>query len=142
MAQSIGNDNGLQDWAETLFSVPTNGKTATGPTSVTRMRSVNEELKKELLKILLEVYMSDKLVFFCMFRCNKRQRIVGHFFRQTDRAAHLLNAQAINLDVLDVRLDSFLKTLFRPIIYLFLGYLTRSFKLATQYDVLIPCTIA
>ena len=64
MAQSIGNDNGLQDWAETLFSIPISGKNAKGPTSVTRLKSVNEELKKELLKILLEVYMSNKLVFF------------------------------------------------------------------------------
>ena len=104
MAQSIGNDNGLQDWTETLFSISVNGKSATGPTPVMRIKSVNENLKKELLKILLEVYMSDKLVFFCMFRCNKRQRIVGHFFRQTDRAAHLLNAQAVHLDVLDVSL--------------------------------------
>ena len=63
MAQSIGNTNGLQDWAETLFSIPINGKNASGPTPVTRIKSVNEELKKELLKILLEVYMSDKLVF-------------------------------------------------------------------------------
>ena len=67
MAQSIGNDNGLQDWAETLFSIPINGKNAAGPTSVMRIKSVNEELKKELLKILLEVYMSDKLVFSWMF---------------------------------------------------------------------------
>ena len=64
VAQSIGNNNGLQDWAETLFSISINGKNATGPAPVTRIKSVNEELKKELLKILLEVYMSDKLVFF------------------------------------------------------------------------------
>ena len=37
-----------------------------------------------------------------------------HSLRQTDRAAHLLNAQAINLDVLDVRLISL--TLVSPII--------------------------
>lgn len=67
MAQSIGNNSGLQDWTETLFSIPINAKNATGPTSVTRIKSVNEDLKKELLKILLEVYMSDKLVFFLYF---------------------------------------------------------------------------
>ena len=67
MAQSIANGNGLQDWAATLFSTPItkdiNGKTATGPTPVTRVNMVNEELKKELLKVLLQVYMGDKLVF-------------------------------------------------------------------------------
>jgi hypothetical protein len=67
VAQSIGNNSGLQDWTDTLFSIPINGKNATGLTSVTRVKSVNEELKKELLKILLEVYMSDKLVFSSCF---------------------------------------------------------------------------
>ena len=114
MAQSIGNDNGLQDWAETLFSIPVNGKNATGPTPVTRIKSVNEELKKELLKILLEVYMGDKFSFFlaCFDVMNVEGLISSHSLRQTDRAAHLLNAQAINLEVLDVRLDSFLMTVF------------------------------
>jgi hypothetical protein len=42
VAQSIGNNSGLQDWAETLFSIPINGKNATGPTTVTRLKSVNE----------------------------------------------------------------------------------------------------
>jgi hypothetical protein len=68
VAQSIGIDNGLQDWADTLFSKPiVNGKNVTGPTPVTRLKSVNEELKKELLRILLEVYMSDKFSFFFLF---------------------------------------------------------------------------
>ena len=67
VAQSIANGNGLQDWAETLFTIPItksiNGKHATGPSSATQVKTVNEGLKKELLKILLEVYMGDELVF-------------------------------------------------------------------------------
>jgi L-fucose mutarotase/ribose pyranase (RbsD/FucU family) len=39
----------------------------TGPTPVTRLKPVNEELKKELLKTLLEVYMGDELVFSSCF---------------------------------------------------------------------------
>lgn len=80
VARSIANDSGLHDWASTLFSTPkgTNGKNnARGPTRL----KTNEELKKELLKILLEVYMGDE---------------------KPDRAARLLNSQAVNLDVLDV----------------------------------------
>ncbi|KAF8155687.1 hypothetical protein B0H34DRAFT_714373 [Crassisporium funariophilum] len=78
MAHSIAESCGLQVWATTLFSLPATTK---GPTPLTRLKTVNEELKRDLLKILLEVYMTAE---------------------QSDRAAHLLNAQAINLDVLDV----------------------------------------
>ncbi|KAG7094946.1 hypothetical protein E1B28_005747 [Marasmius oreades] len=46
-------------------------------------KDVDDHTKKELLKILLQVYMKDR-------------------DSNTDRAAHLLNAQAINLDIADV----------------------------------------
>ncbi|KAF9479756.1 hypothetical protein BDN70DRAFT_906111 [Pholiota conissans] len=85
VAQSIAADSGLQDWATSLFGLSSsksaNGKSAAGPTPIARLKTVNEELKKELLKILLEVYMDAQ---------------------QSDRASQLLNAQAMNLDVLDV----------------------------------------
>ncbi|KDR79882.1 hypothetical protein GALMADRAFT_61975 [Galerina marginata CBS 339.88] len=85
VAQTIADDCGLQDWVTVLFGLPpptkgVNGKAA-GPAAMTRLKTVNEDLKKELLKILLEVYMDVE---------------------QSDRAAQLLNAQAMNLDVLDV----------------------------------------
>ncbi|PPQ88786.1 hypothetical protein CVT25_010472 [Psilocybe cyanescens] len=84
VAQSIADDCGLQDWVTVLFGLSSrkavNGK-GVGSVPITRLKTVNDELKKELLKILLEVYMD-----------------VG----QSDRAAQLLNAQAMNLDVLDV----------------------------------------
>ncbi|KAH9478601.1 Transforming growth factor-beta receptor-associated protein 1 [Psilocybe cubensis] len=84
VAQSIADDNNLQDWTAVLFGSPStkavNGR-GVGAVPLTRLKTVNEDLKKELLKILLEVYMD-----------------VG----QSDLAAQLLNAQAMNLDVLDV----------------------------------------
>ncbi|KAJ3492453.1 hypothetical protein NLJ89_g11233 [Agrocybe chaxingu] len=86
VAQAVAEGSGLQDWVVTLFGLPppakgVNGRGAVGPTPITRLKTVNEELKKELLKVLLEVYMDDK---------------------QSERASQLLNAQAVNLDVLDV----------------------------------------
>ncbi|KAF9530289.1 hypothetical protein CPB83DRAFT_868731 [Crepidotus variabilis] len=84
VAQSIAEQCGLQDWATSLFSLPTaksgstNGGTAP---SLSRLKTVNSELKKELLKVLLEVYMDAE---------------------QPHRASNLVNAQAVNLDVLDV----------------------------------------
>ena len=65
-AQSIAVDAGLQDLATTLFGLPpskgVNGKGAVTPIALARSKSGNEELKKELLKILLEVYMSVQCV--------------------------------------------------------------------------------
>lgn len=61
VAQSVAADAGLQDWSTTFFGLPSNksanGKGAVGPTPLTRLKTVNEDLKKKLLKILLEVYM-------------------------------------------------------------------------------------
>lgn len=67
MALSIAEDHGLQEWTSALFGLPLptkppNGKLAAAPTTLYRARSINEELKKDLLKILLEVYMDDKYV--------------------------------------------------------------------------------
>ena len=47
-----------------MFGLPppakgVNGKTPT-PVSMTRLKTVNEDLKKELLRVLLEVYMDVK----------------------------------------------------------------------------------
>jgi len=61
VAQTIADDCGLQEWVTTLFGLPppksVNGKGAVAPIPVTRLKTVNEDLKKELLKVLLEVYM-------------------------------------------------------------------------------------
>jgi len=61
VAQTIADDCGLQDWVTTLFGLPptkgVNGQGAVGPIPVARVKTVNEDLKKELLKVLLEVYM-------------------------------------------------------------------------------------
>lgn len=66
-AQAIGEKYGLQQWASTLFSPPTSttksaAKSAAKSSAMSRQKSVDEGTKKELLNILLEVYMSDKYV--------------------------------------------------------------------------------
>ncbi|KAG6833263.1 hypothetical protein H0H87_009438 [Tephrocybe sp. NHM501043] len=78
-AQTLAENNeGLEMLAASLYGV----KLRAG--AVTRQKSVVDEgTKTELLKILLEVYMSD-----------------GE--DNAHRAAHLINSQAKNLDVLDV----------------------------------------
>jgi vacuolar protein sorting-associated protein 3 len=60
-AQFIGEQYGLQLWASTLFTLPiaTTKPTASKLSPVENQKTVNEDLKKELLRILLEVYMSD-----------------------------------------------------------------------------------
>ncbi|GLB39648.1 putative vacuolar sorting protein 39 domain 2 [Lyophyllum shimeji] len=74
----------LERWASALFGVTPKG--GARPTTMMRQKSaVNEGVKKELLRILLEVYMSG----------NDGET-------STTRAAHLVNSQAMNLDVLDV----------------------------------------
>ncbi|RDB17168.1 Transforming growth factor-beta receptor-associated protein 1 [Hypsizygus marmoreus] len=87
VAQALAETNpGLDLWVSTLFgiSVSSTKDGGTRPSAMARQKSVVDEWrKKELLKILLEVYMSDGEV-------------------STGRAAHLINSQAMNLDVLDV----------------------------------------
>lgn len=73
VAQTIADECGLQDWVTTLFGLPppkgVNGKGAVGPIPVTRLKTVNEDLKKELLKVLLEVYMDIQFVnFYALLR--------------------------------------------------------------------------
>lgn len=67
IAQTIADECGLQDWVTTLFGLPptkgVNGKGA-GPLPVAHLKTVNEDLKKELLKVLLEVYMDIECVTF------------------------------------------------------------------------------
>lgn len=98
MAQSIGEQYDLRDWSNVLF-----------PTSPNRQKPVDENHKRHLLKLLLQVYFDD-----------------GEASR--DRAAQLINSQAINVDTLDVIstippewplriVDSFLARSFRRIVH-------------------------
>jgi hypothetical protein len=57
-AQVIGEQYDLQTWASTLFSSPSN--TSGKPLPMCRQKTVSEEMKKSLLRILLEVYMEDR----------------------------------------------------------------------------------
>ncbi|KAG5651341.1 hypothetical protein H0H81_009029 [Sphagnurus paluster] len=84
IAQSLSENNaGLELWASALFGIPLKGSTLRPVVPTRQKSSVDEGTKTELLKILLEVYLSDGEA-------------------STQRAAHLINSQAMNLDVLDV----------------------------------------
>ncbi|KAI0948169.1 hypothetical protein AcW1_009756 [Taiwanofungus camphoratus] len=80
-AQSLGERFDLQSWAS-LLVLPA-GKTKPSAVPMSRLVTVDPELKKSLIKILLEVYMSGGEV-------------------TADRTARFLDAQAMNLDVMDV----------------------------------------
>ncbi|KAI0070835.1 hypothetical protein K474DRAFT_1693669 [Panus rudis PR-1116 ss-1] len=84
-AQNLGERFGLQPWSALFLPPGAAGKAKAGsaPVVVKRERSLNEDRKKELTRILLEVYMSGGEAM-------------------ADRTAKLLSAQAINLDVTDV----------------------------------------
>ena len=65
IAQAVAEECGLQDWASSQFGFPlttklVGGKGAAAPLS--RVKTVNDELKKWLLRTLLEVYMDAKYV--------------------------------------------------------------------------------
>ena len=102
MAQKIAQEYGLEDWAANLFGFSTskvvNGKSTPGPSPPSHTKSVNNELRQSLLKILLEVYMDTR----CELWELRYSSSPFPFFRQSERAAHLVNSQGINLDTLDV----------------------------------------
>lgn len=67
VALTIAEECGVQEWATTLFSLPSNGMGGPRAPSLARTKKINEELKKELLRILLEVYMDAKYVELFVF---------------------------------------------------------------------------
>ncbi|KAI0353913.1 hypothetical protein OH77DRAFT_1406102 [Trametes cingulata] len=81
-AQAIGERAGLQPWAALVTPLAAPGKKP-GAVSMKKTKTVDDEVKKDLVMILLEVYMSGGAA-------------------TADRTAQLLNSQAMNLDVLDV----------------------------------------
>jgi vacuolar protein sorting-associated protein 3 len=113
-AQVIGEQYDLQLWASTLFAIPiaaaaaTSGSTAakspaSRPPAVCRQKSTSGDLKRKLLRILLEVYMSDGFVL--VLNPSKYVFLTPVLYRdasRTERTARLLNSQAMNLDVYDV----------------------------------------
>lgn len=114
VAMAVAESCGLAGWGASLFS---SGSVAKKPavgalqgmkrqTSVTS--GVDESLKRDLLKILLEVYMSDECVLYLSFSSARDHRHTSASSREASasRAAHLLSSQAMNLDDLDVRLYS------------------------------------
>lgn len=79
-AHALGERFGLQPWAALVAPPP--GKGPQAP-ALDRERTVDEGLKRELTRILLEVYMSGGEAM-------------------AERTALLLDTQAMNLDVEDV----------------------------------------
>ena len=71
-AQQIGERSGLQPWATLVTPLAAPGKPAkAGPTPMKRQKTVDDEVKKDLVMILLEVYMSGGYVR-CLILCGKR----------------------------------------------------------------------
>lgn len=67
IAQSVAEECGLQDWASGLFGFPSKtksvgGKGGAAAAPLSRNKTVNGELKRWLLRTLLEVYMDAKYV--------------------------------------------------------------------------------
>ncbi|EPQ52360.1 hypothetical protein GLOTRDRAFT_140707 [Gloeophyllum trabeum ATCC 11539] len=123
LASSIGEKNGLLHWSSLL----TGGKSKT-PGAITRQQSADEETRKTLLGILLEVCMSG-----------------GE--STSESTARLLNSQAMNLDVVDVislvppdwplhLLSSFLSRSFRRTLHsLHEGQIVKNISMAQNLEV-------
>ncbi|KAI0331784.1 hypothetical protein GY45DRAFT_1248254 [Cubamyces sp. BRFM 1775] len=83
-AQVIGERAGLQPWAALVIPLAAPGKPVKpGAAAMKRTKTVDDDVKKDLVMILLEVYMSGGEA-------------------TADRTAQLLNSQAMNLDVVDI----------------------------------------
>ncbi|KAI1785956.1 hypothetical protein LXA43DRAFT_1035560 [Ganoderma leucocontextum] len=82
-AQQIGERSNLQPWAALVIPLAAPGKQSRGAPPLKRTKTVDEDVKKDLIMVLLEVYMAGGET-------------------TADRIAQLLNSQAMNLDVLDV----------------------------------------
>ncbi|KAF6764428.1 hypothetical protein DFP72DRAFT_871830 [Ephemerocybe angulata] len=82
VAISTAEGMGLREWIEALFpGQSTKGSSAAAKSQVERSRSVDDEMKRYLLRLLLEVYLGDESPI------------------STERAGHLINSQAMNLDL-------------------------------------------
>jgi hypothetical protein len=91
-ALTLGETYALQPWAATLTAT-------SGPGTLKRQKTVDDGLKRSLIAILLKVYMDGGLATF-----SKSYVSYSGVHREANaaRTAHLLNAQAMNLDVIDV----------------------------------------
>jgi vacuolar protein sorting-associated protein 3 len=68
---------------------------------LTASRPVDDGLRKDLLKVLLEVYLTESYGIFDTIIASPVSEFVSRDSRP-ERAAHLLDAQATSLDVTDV----------------------------------------
>ena len=69
-AQQIGERSGLQPWAALVTPLAAPGKQPKpGAVPMKRQKTVDEDVKKDLVMILLEVYMSGGCVRILRYRC-------------------------------------------------------------------------
>ncbi len=94
----------MQPWAALVIPLAALGKQGKGPPPLKRTKTVDEAVKKDLIMILLEVYMSGGCVVYCFRRRTTELTLKPKLASETtaDRTARLLNSQAMNLEVLDV----------------------------------------
>ncbi|KDQ52181.1 hypothetical protein JAAARDRAFT_40532 [Jaapia argillacea MUCL 33604] len=83
IAQAVGESYDLHPWAALVTGANSKSSNKVGAVPLGRLKTVDAQLKKSLLRILLEVYMSS-----------------GD--SAPDRTARLLNSQGMNLNVVDV----------------------------------------
>lgn len=102
IAQTVGEKCDLQQWTSALFALPNVVTKSRPPKSlpVSRQNSVDGAVKKELLKILLEVYLADEFVLAVL--CGTIYSCLICRDISATHVARLFNSQAMNLDVLDV----------------------------------------
>ena len=61
-AQQIGERSSLQPWAALVTPLAAPGKQGKGPPQLKRAKTVDDSVKKDLVMVLLEVYMSGGYV--------------------------------------------------------------------------------
>lgn len=76
-----------------------NGWTIEAAESLFEMKAVDDKVRKELIRTLLEVYMSEDVEEGSR---NAKEKDEKRRARDQERASNLMNSQAMNLDVLDV----------------------------------------
>ncbi|CAL1698826.1 unnamed protein product [Somion occarium] len=117
-AQSLGERFSLQSWAALFVPPVSAGKAKSSAAFMKRQKSVSEERKRELTRILLEVYMSGGEAM-------------------SGRTAQLLAAQGMNLDVVDVSANSMLSF---PQLNVLPGLISHTTRMATPSPLKLPRT--
>lgn len=113
VAWAIGERCSLQPWAALVTGVsPGLGKGPSSSAASGKSKVVDETTRRDLLKVLLRVYMSGRCVlvkflpYMYLLNVKVTHDLYGYRDKTTiDRTSRLLNAQSVNLDVADVVTD-------------------------------------